>query len=44
MRLARGTPVGRAGVVELRNQHATYAITWSVFSPRLDILSFEEAY
>lgn len=26
--LAQGEPVGRAPVIELRNQHMTYAITW----------------
>lgn len=26
--ISRGEPVGRAPTVELRNQHATYAITW----------------
>ncbi|WOO83404.1 Surfeit locus protein 1 [Vanrija pseudolonga] len=26
--LAQGEPVGRAPVIELRNQHLTYAITW----------------
>lgn len=28
MKLARGTPVGRAASIELRNQHMTYAVTW----------------
>ena len=29
-RIANGEPVGREATIELRNQHLTYAITWSV--------------
>jgi len=28
LRMSRGIPIGRATTVELRNQHATYALTW----------------
>lgn len=43
MRLAKGTPVGRAAQIELRNQHMTYAVTWYVsfrLSLRLTDLRF----
>ena len=28
--ISHGVPVGRSGEIELRNMHATYALTWLV--------------
>lgn len=42
-RLSHGVPVGRAATIEIRNQHLTYAFTWSVhrttvsFARRIDM-------
>lgn len=40
MRLAKGTPVGRAAVIELRNQHMTYAVTWFALSIATSVMLF----
>jgi surfeit locus 1 family protein len=40
MRLSRGVPVGRAAVIELRNQHMTYAITWYALSLATAVMFF----
>jgi len=39
-RIALGIPVGRSSEIELRNQHATYAVTWYSLSAATAVMFF----